>query len=125
METNKLTDLVRQRGQLDSEESTRGAIKAVLTVLASRDLKGEADNLAAQLPSGIGEYLQAPDEKLEEFDAQEFLTRVQKQLDSDEQQARLATHAVLSAVTDAVSEGEQISFLNALPNDLSGYARWS
>ena len=125
METNELTELRRQRGEYDNAETTRGAIEAVLTVLASRDMDGEVAKLAAQLPSGIGEYLRAPHEKPEEFDADEFLSRVQKHLDSTEQQAQLATHAVLSVVTEAVSDGEQISFMNALPNDLSSYARWN
>ena len=125
MNTDELTDLIRQRGKYDTAETTRGAIEAVLTVLATRHMDGEAAKLAAQLPSGIGEYLREPEEKPEEFDAEEFLARVQKQLDSNDQQAQTATHAVLSAVTEVVSEGEQISFMNALPNDLSGYARWN
>lgn len=124
MNTDELTDLIRQRGEYDSAESARGAMEAVLTVLAARHTDGEAAKLGAQLPSGIGEHLKAPEAKPEEFDAEEFLARVQKHLDSSEQAAQLATHAVLSSVTDAVSEGEQISFMNALPNDLSGYARW-
>lgn len=124
MDAQEFTDLVRRRGEYDTEDTTRDAIEAVLTVLATRDLHGEAANLAAQLPSGIAEHLSAPDEKPEEFDAAEFIAKVQKRLDSNEQQARLATQAVLSAMTDAVSDGEQISFMNALPNDLSGYARW-
>lgn len=125
MNTDELTERIRQRGDYESTEATRPIIEAVLSVLGTRAMDGEAAALAAQLPRGFSEYIENPAEKPEEFAADEFLSRVQDRLGGTEQEAQLATKAVLSSLADAVTEGEQVSFLNALPNDLSGYARWN
>lgn len=125
MNTTELTELVRQRGGYDSAETTAPVVEAVLTVLGSRTMDGEAANLAAQLPGDFGRFITSGSEKAEEFGADEFIKKVQERLNISETQAQLATHAVLSAMTEAVTPGEQVSFMNALPNDLSSYARWN
>ena len=125
METDEVTELIRERGGFDSAEQTRTAISEVLNVLGTRDLGGETENLAAQLPRGMGELLVGHGEPAEQFGAEEFIARIQKNLEITEEQAEHAARAVLSSVTDAVTEGERAKFVNALPNDISGYTRWS
>lgn len=125
MQTEEISDLVRQRGTFNSAEEARKATAEVLTVLASRDLGGEAKNLAAQLPPEFGDLLRQEGQQAETFGADEFLKRLQDKLNQTEEDAEKTARAVLSSVTDAVNPDERASFVNALPQDLSGYARWS
>lgn len=125
MDTDQVTELIRERGGFASAEETRTVISEVLNVLGSRDLGGEAENVAAQLPRGMSELLVGEGEPTGKFGAEEFIARVQKNLEISQEQAEHATRAVLSSVTDAVTEGERAQFVAALPNDLSGYTRWS
>lgn len=125
MDTDEVTQLIRERGGFSSAEETRTAVSEVLNVLGSRDLGGEAENLAAQLPQGMGELLVAQGEPAEKFGAEEFFRRVRTNLDISEEQAQHTVRAVLSSVADAVTEGERAKFINSLPNDLSDYALWT
>lgn len=125
VDTAEITELVRQRGRFASAEQTRMVIGTVLSVLGSADLGGEAKNLAAQLPKGFAELLGEKPGQGEQFGAEEFITGIQQRLEITGEQAEVAARAVLSSVTDAVSEGERASFVNALPKDLSGYTRWT
>ncbi|MGO1524288.1 MAG: DUF2267 domain-containing protein [Nesterenkonia sp.] len=125
MDTADITALAQERGGFASADETRTAISEVLNVLGSRDLGGEAKALAAQLPDGVGELLLGEGEPDEHFGAEEFIDRIQKNLSISKDQAEHTARAVLSTVTDAVSEGERVSFVNALPADLSGYTRWT
>lgn len=125
MDTDKVTEMIRERGAFASAEETRTVISEVLNVLGSRDLGGETENLAAQLPRGMGELLLAHGEPGEHFGAEEFITRIQRNLEIPHDQAEGAARAVLSSVTEAVSEGERAQFVNALPQDFTPYTRWS
>ena len=125
MDTDQVTELIRERGGFTSAEETRTTISEVLNVLGSRDLGGEAENVAAQLPQGMSELLVGEGEPAEQFGAEEFIARIQKNLDITEEHAENAARAVLSSVTDAVTEGERAQFVNALPQDLTPYTRWS
>lgn len=125
MDAADVAALVQERGGYATADETRTAISEVLNVLGSRDLGGEAKQLAPQLPDGVGELLLGEGEPEEHFGAGEFIHRTQKNLNISTEQAEHPAQAVLSTVTDAVTEGERVSFVNALPHDLSGYTRWS
>lgn len=125
MQTEEITDLVRQRGEFTSAEDAKQATAEVLTLLAAVDLGGEAKSVAAQLPPEFGDLLQQPKQQAESLGADGFLSRIQDSLNHTADQAQQTARAVLSSVADAVNPDERASFVNALPQDLSGYARWS
>src|SRR5699024_12458597 len=93
--TRRSSDLlitaIRDRGRFLSDEQATAAAAAVLGVLSTRDLGGEAERLAAQLPDGIGELLLAEERAVERFDSEEFLHRIQQRLGGSAADAELAT----------------------------------
>lgn len=125
MNTQSIHELVQQRAGCESPDVAENCTHAVLTVLSQRNLGGEGQNLAAQLPDDLATILTNPSGDQERFNADEFVRRVAQQLDVTEELARTRTHAVLSAIADAVSGGERTDFLAALPEDLNGYAVWN
>ncbi|HLR28412.1 MAG TPA: DUF2267 domain-containing protein [Ruania sp.] len=115
MQYDELITAIRDRGRFLSDEQATAAAAAVLGVLSTRDLGGEAERLAAQLPDGIGELLLAEERAVERFDSEEFLHRIQQRLGGSAADAELATRAVMSTIVDAVSDGEKVAFVNQLP----------
>lgn len=125
MQPIEILDLVQQRAGLDSNKTANDTVIAVLEVLVERDLDGEHENFAAQLPKEFGEVLNQGDPKnKEQFDAAELVLRVGERLGTNAEQSEIRTHAALSTLVDSVSEGERVDVLNALPNDYTPYARW-
>src|SRR5699024_9554566 len=115
MQYDELITAIRDRGRLLSDEQATAAAAAVLGVLSTRDLGGEAERLAAQLPDVIGALLLAEARAVERFDSGESLHRSQPRLGGSAADAALATRAVTSTIVDAVSDGEKVAFVNQLP----------
>lgn len=125
MQTTEIIELVQQRAVIESTEAANDTLIAVLSTLAERDLGGEHENFAAQLPAEFGEVLSQGDPKNKDnFDAEEFVRRVGDRLDTNTEDSQTRTRAALSALVDSVSDGEQADVLNSLPNDFSPYAVW-
>lgn len=125
MQTTELINVVQQRADIESTEAANDTLIAVLTTLAERDLNGEHENFAAQLPKEFGEVLLHGDAKDKEtFDAEEFVRRIGERLGTTSEQTEARTRAAFSALVEGVSDGEQLDLLNSLPNDFSPYAIW-
>ncbi|GAA2029099.1 hypothetical protein GCM10009720_06180 [Yaniella flava] len=126
MQTTEILELVEQRAELASNQEANDTMIAVLETLAERELDGEHDNFAAQLPKEFGELLTKGDPKdKDNFDAEEFVRRVGQRLDTTSDQSEKRTQAALSALIESVSDGERVDMLNKLPKDFSPYAVWT
>lgn len=117
MKRDQFLTEVQERAEFDDEQTANDATEAVLRTLGERIVGGEADDLAAQLPQGIDEYV-ATDEG-EQFDFAEFTDRVDDRLDADASPKR-ASQAVASVVADAATTGELQDVVSEFPKN-EGY----
>lgn len=124
MRTEEINSLIQERAGLETPDAAYWAAGAVLTELGRREIGGEGLDLAAQLPEEYKNALSGTGDS-ETFTEEELLTRVGSALDLKADAAQRVVNAVISAVTDAVSPGERVSFVKALPREFSGYARWN
>ena len=116
MQTHELTSAVQRSAGIDTHEHAENAVRATLTVLGRR-LSTEADDLAAQLPPELAEYLHAGPE-VERFDLDEFYRRVaaEEGTGCSPEQARQHARAVTAALREAVG-AEYRHLLAQLPTD--------
>lgn len=105
---------VQDQARLPSTGDTVRAISATLQTLAMRLHGGEADDLAAQLPQSIGEYLKH-DGSNETFGLSEFYNRVQKRSGFDMPDAVHNARAVMQVLQKAVTGGEMHDIKTQLP----------
>lgn len=115
---DQFLDEVQERAELDNQRQAEEATEAVLTTLGERIVGGEADDLAAQLPEGIGDALTAADSD-EQFDFAPFTDRVGERMDSDASEKRVA-QVVTSVVVDATTTGELQDLVSEFPKN-EGY----
>jgi uncharacterized protein (DUF2267 family) len=107
---------VTVRGRLSPEQAER-LTDATLTVLADRISAGEAEDLAAQLPKGVRDWLVSKEEPAQKFDLEEFIRRVSERAAVDLDTATRAARAVLSTIRRAVTTGEFEDVLAQLPKE--------
>jgi len=107
---------VTVRGRLSPEQAER-LTEATLTVLADRISAGEAEDLAAQLPKGIRDWLVSKEEPAQKFDLEEFIRRVSERTAVDLDTATRGARAVLSTIRRAVTTGEFEDVLAQLPKE--------
>lgn len=119
MERSQFLSEVEARAEFDSRERAEDATAAVLRTLGERIVGGEADDLAAQLPEGVDDSLEAA-ESDEQFDFEEFTDRVDDRLDDDDVSPKHSSQAVASVVVDAVSPGELRDVISEFPKN-EGY----
>src|SRR5699024_1311251 len=111
------------RADIGSTEAANDTLIAVLTTLAERDLEGEHENFAAQLPKEFGEALLHGDPKDKEtFDAEEFVRRIGERLETNPDHTETRTRPAFSALVEGVPDGQQLHLLHPLPNDFSPFA---
>lgn len=123
MTFDEFTGQVQNRARLASTGESLKAIRATLTVLGQRLYGGEADELAAQLPSEIKLYLEGA-VQLEPFDLAEFYLRVAEIEGVDLPEAVFHARAVISVLLDAVSPGEVRDMLDQLPTEYAPLFQW-
>ncbi|WP_159942372.1 MULTISPECIES: DUF2267 domain-containing protein [unclassified Nocardiopsis] len=115
---------VQARARLDSRGAAEEATRATLETLAERVDPGLGDDLAAQLPRGIGENVRRMTRQTEQgpgaeaFDAPEFLSRVAQRAHSDEPQASHSTRAVFEVLDEATTGEIMDRVRQALPRDV-------
>ena len=107
---------VQNRARLASTGEALKAARATLTVLSQRLFGGEADELAAQLPEEIREYLEQV-ETPGDFGPDEFVSRVIEIEGVDLPEAIFHIRAVMSVLCDAVSPGEIEDMVVQLPDE--------
>ena len=114
---------VQNRARLASTGEALKATRATLTVLSQRLFGGEADELAAQLPSEIKLYLEQV-ESPGNFGLDEFLRRVAEIEEVDLPEAIFHARAVMSVLLDAVSAGEIRDMRAQLPDEYAPLFQW-
>ncbi|RKN39498.1 DUF2267 domain-containing protein [Streptomyces hoynatensis] len=98
---------VQSRARLDSRGSAEAASRATLETLAERIPAALADNLAAQLPTEIGEHLRrvasAPDQLATgtRMQPDEFFDRVAQRAGADLPKATFEARCVMEVVGEA------------------------
>jgi uncharacterized protein (DUF2267 family) len=110
---------VRERGEYVDRAEAEAATQTVLAVLGQRLDRGEARDLAAQLPQPAAAVLVEQDGPAIPYGVDEFLARVAGPTGATGQTAQWDAGAVLTTVADAVSGGELNDIITKLP---SGYA---
>jgi uncharacterized protein (DUF2267 family) len=109
---------VQQRTGLD-REATETLTQATLATLADRITRGEAGDLAAQLPIELRPWLEHTGAEAERFSAREFIRRVEHRVPGlDTQNAEDAVAAVLVTLREVVSEKELADLTSQLPADM-------
>ncbi|MCF6525634.1 DUF2267 domain-containing protein [Streptomyces sp. JJ36] len=109
MQHDEFIGQVQARAHLDSRGAAEGATRATLETLAERIQATQAENLADQLPTEIGENLRrvalAPDEPVTgaRMSRQEFFDRVAQRGGLDGPQAVHAARCVMEVVDEATT----------------------
>ncbi len=120
MQMYEFVGQVQHGARLASMELALNATRATLVTLAERLGADDSRHLAAQLPDGIGQYLDGRDAVAEDFPPDEFLKRISAREGVETPAADYHARAVLGALRQAVSSGEIRTVLGHLPAD---YAR--
>jgi uncharacterized protein (DUF2267 family) len=110
---------VAQRGDI-AVEAAEALTAATLRTLAERITRGEAEDLAAQLPKELKPYLTKAEEPAEAFGLEEFIRRVAERSGMDPDRALAAEGAVFATLREAVTSGELDDIASQLPYDLRG-----
>ena len=108
---------VRSGARLASVEQALNATRATLETLAERLGADDSRHLAAQLPDGIGQYLDGRDAVAESFSPEEFLQRISAREGVGPTDSVQHARAVLDALRHAVPPGEIRGVLDHLPAD--------
>ncbi|HEY7103784.1 MAG TPA: DUF2267 domain-containing protein [Mycobacteriales bacterium] len=116
MNQKEFLESVTVRGRLSPEQAER-LTEVTLTVLADRISAGEAEDLAAQLPKGVRDWLVSKEEPAQKFDLEEFVRRVSERAAVDLDTATRGARAVLSTIRRAVTTGEFEDVLAQLPKE--------
>ena len=109
---------VQRRAGLD-RDLAEAVTQAVLSTLADRITRGEAEDLAAELPAQLRPWLLMTGAAAEPFTAREFIWRVARRVPSlREGDVEGAVSAVLVTLRQAVSPKEVRDMFSQLPQDM-------
>ena len=118
MQLHDFLGQVQHRAQLRDFDSALRASRATLETLAERMSGNEPDQLGAQLPHELAEFLHHEGSGGgERFDSNEFLKRVSEREGVDLPVSVYHVRAVLEVLREAVSPGEIRDVLDQLPDD--------
>jgi uncharacterized protein (DUF2267 family) len=100
--------------------------RATLQTLAERLTGGEADDVAAQLPMQMKEWLLShATPAAEKFGVDEFVRRVSDKANATPEEARRGARAVFVTLRAAVTAGEFKDVMSQLPKEFSDLAEGS
>lgn len=117
MQLNEFVGQVQHSAHLADLDQALNATRATLETLAERLGADESRHLAAQLPEGIGQYLDGRATAAEEFSSDEFLKRISKREGVAASDSAQHARAVLGALQQAISPGDVRSALERLSAD--------
>jgi uncharacterized protein (DUF2267 family) len=109
-------NLVRKRARLETESEALLAIEATLKTLSERIGMEEAEELAAQLPQGIREYL-TQEQPQKSFGLDEFYNKVSIRSSVGFPEVERHARAVISVVSETATAGEIDDVLSRLPEE--------
>lgn len=123
MQHDQFIGQVQARARLSSRGEAERATRSVLETLGERIPEGLADNLAAQLPTEVGEHLRRTEVyggygTGERFDRDEFVARVCERSGFDAPRAAFAARVVYEVVDEATQGGVMGKVRDALPDDV-------
>jgi uncharacterized protein (DUF2267 family) len=119
MQYHEFIGQVQNQARLPTQGEAARAICATLETLGEHLSEGEAMNLAAQLPPGIGDYLRLARKNEQRFSLDEFFERVAEREGAgvDLPQSVYNTRAVIHVLQDAVTPGLLHKMRAQLPDD--------
>ncbi|MCW2911216.1 MAG: hypothetical protein JWL68_6005 [Actinomycetia bacterium] len=109
---------VAQRAGVPGERA-RALIRASLLTLGERLTRGEAHDLASQLPEPAKEWVVSPTPEAERFGLDEFVRRVAQRSGATPEEAEAGVRAVFSVLRLAVTTGEFRDAMSQLPKEFS------
>jgi uncharacterized protein (DUF2267 family) len=118
MDYEKFETKVAQRAGVPAERA-RDLIRATLLTLGERLTRGEAHDLASQLPEPAKEWLASPTPEAERFGLDEFVRRVAERSGATPEEAEAGVRAVFSVLRLAVTTGEFRDAMSQLPKEFS------
>ncbi|HDQ71511.1 MAG TPA: DUF2267 domain-containing protein [Chloroflexi bacterium] len=116
MQFDEFVGRVHNRAELASTGEALRAIRATLQTLSERVYFDEAQDLAAQLPREIGEYLTMVDD-VESFSLGEFLDRVAERETVDLPDATYHARVVIEVLGETVTPGKMDDIRAQLPDE--------
>lgn len=116
MQYHEFIGKVQNRARMGTTAEAVRATRATLEVLGERLYGGAADDLAAQLPSEVRNYL-TDGEESNTFGLDEFFERVSKNENVDLPDAAHHARVVMSVVQDASSHGQIKDIRAQLPEE--------
>jgi uncharacterized protein (DUF2267 family) len=116
MDYEKFETKVAQRAGVPSDRA-RALIRATLLTLGERLTRGEAHDLASQLPEPVKEWLVSPTPEAERFGLGEFVRRVAERAGTTTEEAEAGMRAVFSVLRLAVTTGEFQDAMSQLPQE--------
>ncbi|SCL27901.1 Uncharacterized conserved protein, DUF2267 family [Micromonospora rhizosphaerae] len=114
MQFPRFVEAVSRRSELPMEQAAMIS-RATLQTLAERVTGGEAEELAAQLPDELSDYLTVPAGERPTGGKVEFLFRVANRAAVDPAVAEVGVRAVLNTLREAITVGEFQDLVSQLP----------
>jgi uncharacterized protein (DUF2267 family) len=121
MRHNEFVDLVQQRANLENRTDAERITEVTLATLGERIYRSARDDVAAQLPAGLKEYLQqrarpeVTPEHVDRFSLEEFYSRVSARAGVGYPDAVELARAVFQTLREAISAGEWQDLQEELP----------
>lgn len=116
MRYNAFIELVQRKAGLESIDQAVQATEAALETLGERLYRTERENLAAQLPNELKQYL-FKRQVTDRFSLEEFYERVSARSDVRYHHAVEQARAVMAVLREAISPGELKDILSKLSDD--------
>jgi uncharacterized protein (DUF2267 family) len=117
MDNEEFEKAVSNRAAIPRDRA-RILIRATLQTLGERLTRGEAGDLASQLPKPLKEVLTASSTPAAEaFGLDEFIRRVSERTGVEVEEATDAVRAVFAALREAVTGGEFSGVMSQLPSE--------
>ena len=121
MRYEEFINLVQERANLAGRAEAERIVEVTLATLGERIYRSARDDIAAQLPAGLKEYVQqrarpaVSAEQVDRFSLEEFYNRVSARADVGYPAAVDQAKAVFQTLREAISAGEWQDLREELP----------
>ena len=120
MQFDEFITQVQEQARLDTREEAITLTRAVLETIGERLDRKVRNGLEAQLPNELKEFLLARHERSDQYDLEEFYTRIGARADLNYGEAAERTGQVLAVLRQAVPSGELEDMRGDLPPQYQG-----
>ncbi|CEJ42813.1 DUF2267 domain-containing protein [Umezakia ovalisporum] len=118
MEYKEFITHVQSVAQSNSREEAERATRATLETLTERIPREETNEIAAELPQELGQYLQGREgEPSESFNLQEFISRVSQRENIEPTTTAIHVRAVFAVLQNAIKPEKFAKFHDYFPHD--------